>query len=116
MDENIISSSKPLHVVLQRLLDWMDRCDLAMQRGWAKPAFQTTTGEEIFPDSDEAWWLTEMSKRGPIEPARPEDEDGPWHDDEEENRDELSDDDPLTSEEEKHARKQQERSQRSHHR
>ena len=77
-DTNIISSSKSLHVVLQRLLDWMDRCDVAMQHGWAKPAFQTTMGEEIFPDSDEAWWLTKMSKRGPTEAAHLEDEDGPW--------------------------------------
>ena len=70
---------------------------MAMQNGWAKPAFQTITGEEIFPDSDEAWWLTEMSKRGPIEAPHPEDEDGPWEEDQEEEREELSDDDPPTS-------------------
>ena len=52
-----------------------------MQNEEAKPEFQTIEGEEIFPDSDTGWWLTEMSKRGRIEPARPEDEDGPWHDD-----------------------------------
>ena len=97
-DNKIISSSKSSHVVLQRLLDWMDRCDVAMQHGWAKPEFQTTTGEEIFPDSDEAWWLTEMSKRCPTEAPHPEDEDGPWEEDQEEEREELSDDDPPTSE------------------
>ena len=75
----------------------MDRCDVAMQHGWAKPAFQTITGEEIFPDSDEAWWLTEMSKRGPTEAPHPGDEDGPWEEDQEEEREELSDDDPPTS-------------------
>ena len=68
-----------------------------MQHGWAKPEFQTTTGEEIFPDSDEAWWLTEMSKRGPTEAPHPGDEDGPWEEDQEEEREELSDDDPPTS-------------------
>ena len=76
----------------------MDRCDIAMQNGWPKPEFQTTTGEEIFPDSDTAWWLTELSKRGPTEAPHLEDEDGPWDDDEEEKREELSDDDPLSSE------------------
>ena len=76
----------------------MDRCDVAMQHGWVKPEFQTTTGEEIFPDSDEAWWLTEMSKRGSTEAPHPEDEDGPWEEDQEEEREELSDDDPPTSE------------------
>ena len=75
----------------------MDRCDVAMQHGWAKPAFQTITGEEIFPDSDEAWWLTQMSKRAPTEAPHPGDEDGPWEEDQEEEREELSDDDPPTS-------------------
>ena len=69
-----------------------------MQNGWPKPEFQTTTSEEIFPDSDTAWWLTELSKRGPTEAPHLEDEDGPWDDDEEEKREELSDDDPLSSE------------------
>ena len=70
-----------------------------MVNGWTKPEFQTREGEEIFPDGDEAWWLTEMSKRAPTEAPPLEDEDGPWDDDEEEEkREELSDDDPLTSE------------------
>ena len=78
----------------------MDRCDTDLQNGLHRPEFKTTEGEEIFPDSDEAWWLTEMSRRGPTEAPHLEDEDGPWDDDEEEKRDELSDDDPLSSEEE----------------
>ena len=78
--------------VLHRLLDWMDRYDVAMQHGWAKPAFQTITGEEIFPDSDEAWWLTEMSKRGPTEAPHPGDEDGPWEEDQEEEEEDQEND------------------------
>ena len=44
-----------------------------------------------------------MSKRGPIEPPHPEDEDGPWEEDQEEEREELSDDDPPTSDDDETA-------------
>ena len=41
------------HVVFQRLLDWIDRCDVASQTGEPKPLFQTVGGEPIFPEDDD---------------------------------------------------------------
>ena len=82
------------HVVFQRFLDWIDRCDMASQTGAAKPEFQTTDGEPIFPDNDEPWWLTDISRRLTHDGNQEADEDGPPTDGEEDERNEVSDEDP----------------------
>ena len=63
------------HVVFQRLLDWIDRCDNAAQLGLPKPEFKTLESGTIFPEDDEPWWLTDVSKRIGAEGQRG-DEDG----------------------------------------
>ena len=84
-------------VVFQRLLDWIDRCDVASQTGHAKPEFKTLDGQPIFPEDDDPWWLTDVSKRIAAEDKNKGDEDGPATDDEgEEERKEESDEDPLS--------------------
>ena len=84
------------HVVFQRLLDFIERCDIASQLGLPRPEFKTLDGEAIFPEDDEPWWLTEVSKRISAEDRRG-DEDGPVTDDEgEEEKKEVSDEDPLS--------------------
>ena len=63
---------------MKRLLDWIDRADMASQMGAPKPAFQTEESERIFPEGDEPWWLTELQKRAaPEDEPAPCDEDGP---------------------------------------
>ena len=86
------------HVVFQRLLDWIDRCDVASQTGAPKPSFQTVNHEPIFPeDPDDLWWLTDISRRLKDDPKQDGDEDGPVTEGEEEGEQrELSDDDPLS--------------------
>ena len=85
------------HVVFQRFLDWIDRCDLASQSGAPKPEFQTTSGEPIFPENEEPWWLTDISRRLAHDAKQDADEDGPATEGErEDEQNELSDDDPLS--------------------
>ena len=87
------------HVVFQRLLDFIERCDIASQLGLPRPEFKTLDGEAIFPEDEEPWWLTEVSKRISAEDRR-DDEDGPATDDEgEEEQKEVSDEDPLSEHE-----------------
>ena len=88
------------HVVFQRLLNWIDRCDVASQMNLTKPQFQAADGGPIFPDDeDDQWWLTDVSKRIATE-DRQGDEDGPMTGDEAGNDEmeqrEISDDDPLS--------------------
>ena len=86
------------HVVFQRLLNWIDRCDTAAQMGLPKPEFKTPEGDAIFPEDDEPWWLTEVSKRISAE-DRKGDEDGPVTEDEQGDEDEkkdVSDEDPVS--------------------
>ena len=83
----------------------IDRCDVASQHGLPKPTFETPDGEPIFPeDEDDAWWLTDVSKRVASEDKIKSDEDGPAADDEGvdegEQKGDVSDDDPLTDAEE----------------
>ena len=75
--------------------DWIDRVDLASQQGEAKPVFETAEGEAIFPEGDDPWWLTDVSRRQLGEDDKDEgDEDGPPSDDlEEERQGEVSDSD-----------------------
>ena len=47
--------------VFAKLLEWMDRADLASQGGDARPAFRAADGSTIFPEDDEPWWLTEFA-------------------------------------------------------
>ena len=49
--------------VLHRMLDWIDRADRAAQAGEPKPEFSTATGEPVFPDDGEEWWLTDFERR-----------------------------------------------------
>ena len=78
----------------------MDRVDLAIQTADPRPSFKTADGEDIFPDNDEPWWLTDVSRRAPAEEQDPGDEDGPPSEVEEEGvqQAEVSDEDPLSSE------------------
>ena len=77
----------------------MDRVDLATQTGDLRPLLQTADGDDIFPDSDEPWWLTDVSRRAPAEEQDPGDEDGPASEVAEEGQQaEVSDDDPVSSE------------------
>ena len=85
------------HVVFQRLLDWIDRCDVASQTGEPKPSFQTVDGEPIFPEDDDPWWLTDISRRLTDDAKQDGDEDGPATEGEEEGEQrEVSDEDPLS--------------------
>ena len=91
-------------VVFKRLLDWIDRCDIASQAGQLKPKFKTTDGESIFPaDDEEQWWLTDISKRISVGDDKDQqhkqqegDEDGPATCDEESEQREVSDEDPVS--------------------
>ena len=49
--------------VLHGLLDWIQRADLAAQRGDPRPDIQRADGAPLFPNSD--WWLTELERRNP---------------------------------------------------
>ena len=50
--------------VLHRLLDWIDRADLAAREGAEPPEFAAADGTPIFPqDDEEEWWLTELERR-----------------------------------------------------
>ena len=90
------------HVVFQRLLDWIDRCDVASQTGEPKPLFQTVGGEPIFPEDDDPWWLTDISRRLADDAKQDGDEDGPATEGEDEaEQREVSDEDPV-SEPEQH--------------
>ena len=85
------------HVVFQRLLDWIDRCDVASQTGEPKPSFQTVDGAAIFPEDDDPWWLTDISRRLVDDDKQDGDEDGPATEGEEEGEQkELSDEDPVS--------------------
>ena len=59
--------------VLHGLLDWIDRVDLASQRGEAPPAPRRSDGAPLFPDTE--WWLTEMERRRPKDDAAESDAD-----------------------------------------
>ena len=77
--------------VIQKLLAWIDECDLASQEDKPRPAFR----EEIF--DEELWWLTDLQKR-PLPPEEP-DEDGPASDEEPAALDApQSDSDPMSGE------------------
>ncbi len=83
--------------VIRRLLDWIGRVDLASQRGGARPAFKTTTGEPIFPGEDDKWWLTDVQQRKKPEETQHADEDGPVSECEEQKED-TEDEDPTSEE------------------
>ena len=81
-------------------MDWIDRCDLASQSGAPKPEFQTTSGEPIFPENEEPWWLTDISRRLSADAKREGDEDGPATEGEEEGEQgEVTDEDPVSESE-----------------
>ena len=64
-------------VVIKRLLDWIDWADQNSQAGLPKPPFETEQGEPIFPEEEEAWWLTDISRRAAPDEKVEGDEDGP---------------------------------------
>ena len=76
--------------VIHRLLAWIDSCDMASQRGEARPPFI----DDIF--ADDQWWLTDLLRRPKTEEA---DEDGPPTDSDapadEVDSDPLSDEEPA---------------------
>ena len=49
--------------VLQGLLAWIDRADLAAQAGAPAPPPSTEDGAKLFPDTE--WWLTDLERRSP---------------------------------------------------
>ena len=68
--------------------------------GLPQPEFKTLEGFAIFPEDNEPWWLTEVSKRISAEDQKG-DEDGPVTDDEqgdEEEKKDVSDEDPASEE------------------
>lgn len=59
-----------------------------------KPIFETLDGDAIFPESDELWHLTDVSRTLMNEEGKIDgDEDGPPSDFEEEKQEEVSDSD-----------------------
>ena len=97
--EEILNPQPDAQVVIHRLLDWMDRVDLATQTGDSRPLFQTADGDDIFPEDGDPWWLTDVSRRAPAEEQENGDEDGPPSEMEEEGQQaEVSDEDPMSSE------------------
>ena len=97
--DEILNPQPDAQVVIHRLLDFMDRVDLATQTGAPRPLFRTADGEDIFPDNDEPWWLTDVSRRAPAEEQENGDEDGPPSEMEEEGQQaEVSDEDPMSCE------------------
>ena len=86
--------------VLHRLLDWIDRVDIASKRDEPRPLFATAEGGSIWPEDDDPWWLTEMQRKTPKESQPglgPGDEDGPAE--EEGNEEQERPEDALTEDE-----------------
>ena len=84
---------------MHRLLDWIDRCDWASQRKEPKPVFATVTGETIFPEGEDPWWLTDTQRKTDKVQAPPQaDEDGPVELEEErvDDIEEFTDEDPSS--------------------
>jgi len=94
----ILNPQPRASIVIRKLLDWIDRVDVASQRGEPRPPFATSTGGPIFPEDGDPWWLTELSRRVREEPEPvPGDEDGPASGEEGPDGDALIDDeDPLS--------------------
>ena len=93
----VLNPQPDASVVIKRLLDWIDRVDTASQTGGPKPSFQTEEGQSIFPEDDDPWWLTDITRRATVneDDKADGDEDGPPSDiDVEEQQLEVSDDDP----------------------
>ena len=86
--DEILNPQPVASEVLLRLLDFIDRVDIASQTGSPRPDFRAGDGADIFPPAgspNEKWWLTEMSRR--IEEERVA-------------RDELLEEGPASSEDE----------------
>ena len=84
---DILNPQPAAQRVIQRLLQWVDRCDWASQRGEGRPPFETLQGDAIFPTSDECedakWWLTDISRDNPnLLKKLPYELDSPGEDDE----------------------------------
>ena len=90
--------------VIHRLLDWISRVDEASQNGQERPPFTTVDGEEIFPEEDPLWYLTEIARRAAQEEKAEGDEDGPPSDDSQPPAAdaETTDEDPLSGDESAH--------------
>ena len=87
----ILDPQPEASVVIKRLLDWIDWADQNSQAGLPKPPFETEDGEPIFPEEEEAWWLTDISRRAAPEEKVEGDEDGPPSDLEEQQQGEVTD-------------------------
>ena len=79
----ILNPQPKAAAVFHDLLAWIDRADEAAQRGAPRPAFENAANRPIFPEDDDAWWLTELQKR--TLPEAQGDEDGPFLAEEENN-------------------------------
>ena len=96
--EEVLDPQPEASNVIHRLLSWIDRVDMASQRGDARPAFATLDGADIFPE-EETWWLTELSRRSATKQNEPEDggdEDGPASSEGPSDHALTDDDDPLS--------------------
>ena len=93
----ILNPQPKCSVVLHKLMEWIDECDLASQTGKPKPECLDKDGQPIIPtDDDNLWWLTEMSARKTEEKDAKADEDGPP--DEEVEKNDITDDESMSSE------------------
>jgi len=99
----ILNPQPRASIVIRKLLDWIDRVDIASQRSEPRPPFATPAEGPIYPEDGDPWWLTELSRRVREEPEpAPGDEDGPASGEEGPADDALTDDeDPLSEGESK---------------
>ena len=95
--DDVINAQPEAMKVMNSLLDWISRVDLASQHGRPRPAFADAKGEPIFPPQEEQWWLTIFQQR-----QKPKDivgdEDGPPTEAEGEEKSETDDEDPTSEE------------------
>jgi hypothetical protein len=81
----VLNPQPRLSSVLRQVQAWIMRASAAWLGGKPKPHFETETGEIIFPEDDEEWWLTDVQCRKPTEEIDQQVvlEEGPWLEDEE---------------------------------
>jgi hypothetical protein len=86
--EEIVNPQPQMSAVNERFLEWVQRENDAWLSRLPPPAFETHTGEAIFPDPNEVeWWLTDVQQRKSEEARATEAqqviEDGPPSEDDE---------------------------------
>ena len=63
--DEILNPQPDAQVVIHRLLDFMDRVDLATQTGDPRPPFKMADSEDVPPAGGECWCLADVSRRAP---------------------------------------------------